>query len=695
MSSTNQSNSFLPAWARRSLLSLLVLVVLLILIRLCLPLSIKLGATYWLETQNLEASIGDIEISLFNGRFAVNDVSVKNQAGKGFTLGRVDLAWQWQPLFNHEAIVDQIEIDALHVDAAIIENGDMNIAGLPIKAATTEAPTKKTGQSAAIPWGATINNIVLSDIEFCLQRFVDTKKPVLDYCGKLAALNWAGKISFKPSTQTKTAEALPLYAQGDLHVQEIAFQNNQLKLALLNIGSVDMISIELETPDHIRLDKIDVTKFAVLQRAAKTSPADAQVFAFDQLDIQPVKLSQLKDLNLGSIKINEASSYLLIDKEGNMDFAQWLPAKQESIKDETKDSTETTAETFHYAFDEFVFKTRQHFIFIDDSLKETFTADIHDIEMNLTKLDSNNPDDMSQLSLALTINKHGSLKLDAEINPLSKKPSLKGKGKIAGLDLRMIAPITRQHVGHDIKSGQLDASLKLDIDKGVINSNIALALHQFKLESLSNEEASELNSDFGFPLSSSLSLIRDRDNAIRLDIPVTGDIENPEFDPRDAIIKASSSAITAAVIQYYTPFGLVFAVESLFDLATALHFEPVLFEAGQAELTPAHIKQLDTTASLMNKRPGIHLTLCGISNKSDKDELFPELAEAATGKQDDEDSDEPLSKENTVTLKQLAESRSTLIKNYLVNEKTVKASRLIECAPVYSDDGIPGVEISI
>ncbi|MCW8831012.1 MAG: hypothetical protein OQK32_05755, partial [Gammaproteobacteria bacterium] len=195
-----------------------------------------------------------------------------------------------------------------------------------------------------------------------------------------------------------------------------------------------------------------------------------------------------------------------------------------------------------------------------------------------------------------------------------------------------------------------------------------------------------------FPLNSSLSLLRDRDNTIRLEIPVSGDIESPEFDPKDAIVQATSTAITAAVIQYYTPFGLVFAAESLFDLATTLNFDPVLFDAGETVLNATDKEQLDRLAALMLERPGIHLTLCGISNRADKDRLFPVSDKAATSEQKQTI---PLSKENIASLKQLAGLRSANTKNYLVNEKAVKAGRLIECSPEYREDKIAGVEISI
>ena len=675
-------------WIARTLLVLLVIIITLSLIRISLPFVIKSGATYWFESEDIKANIGDIKISLIDGTFVVNDVSGKNKTGKGFSLDRLDVVWQWKPLFENRVIIDQLEVESLNMDALLFENGDMEIAGLVIKASTGESQPETTEQSTDTPWDVTVKNISFSDTELCLQQYTDSEKTTLDYCGKIARADLAGELSFKPSIQRETTD-LPLYVQGALSIDNIALQNNQLELDLLSIESLDLKNINVDTLNTINIDNINIEKVSALQRAAQTSANDAQLFAFDRLNIQPFKLAKLNNLHLGAIELTGSRAYLLINKDGQMDYSQWLPAKQQK-------KSKASSDPFYFAFDKFILVTRHHFIFVDDSLKETFTADIHDIDFSFTQLDSHAPDSTSHLSLALVIDKHGSLKLETDINPLADRPSIKGTGTIAGFDLRMLAPFSKQHIGHNIKSGQLDADLKLNVNKGVIDSNMGLTLHQFELITLSQEEAEELNTELGFPLNSSLSLLRDRDNKIRLDIPATGDIDNPSFDPRDAIVTASSKALTSAVIHFYTPFGLLYSAgDSLFNLATALHFDPVLFEAGESELSSSHEESLDKLAALMTKRPGIHLTLCGISNHTDRDTLFPEFAKADTPAQEQQETTKAIPKENITTLKQLAESRSSNIKNYLVNQKAVEASRLIECSPEYKADEIAGVEISI
>lgn len=669
----------------RILLVLFITLMTLATLRALLPVLIKVGAHYWFESNNIESKIGKIEIALFDGSLVINNVSGKSPAGKNFSLGKLKVVWHWKPLFNKTAFIKHVEVNALKADAAFYKNGNMNIAGLVIKPNNNEdqdAPA--VDKEPSTPWKASVETIKLSDVEFCLQQYNEKETPDLDYCATLASFNWNGNINFKPSIQDQTPDQttniVPLYINGSLILNDIAVKNNQLKLALLKVKTINIQDIKIETPLNINVAQVGINNLTALQRHNKAKAHDAQIVSFDQLSIQPISLLELNNLKLGTIKLDGTQVYLYVDKNGHTDFAKWLP-KKDKEKPAVQAKVKTEDKPFNFAFNKFTFNTGKHVIFVDDSLKEQFSADIHTIDFKLSKLDTHTPNIPSHANLSLKIAKHGTFTIDTDLTPLAKKPSMKGKGKISGLDLRMLDPFTRKHIGHNIKSGQLDADLKLGIKKGVIESSMALSLRHFELKELSKKEAEELNSEFGYPLNSALSLLRDRDNTIHLNIPVNGDTANPEFDPGDAVFKASSSAISTAVVQYYTPFGLIFAVGALFDLATALTFEPVIFDPNMATLTPAHHEQLNKLATLMTERPGIHLTLCGISNAEDKNALFP--------------AEEAISKEKLKKLKELAESRSSTIKNYLVNDKAVKASRLIECSPEFEKEEIAGVKISI
>ena len=274
--------------------------------------------------------------------------------------------------------------------------------------------------------------------------------------------------------------------------------------------------------------------------------------------------------------------------------------------------------------------------------------------------------------------------------PFEPKPSFDATGKITGLDLRAASPRAEKAIGHIIKSGQMDAELKLLSEQGQLDSNIALVLHHFKLKAKSKEDAAELDATFGMPINQSLMLLKDKKDRIKLDIPITGDINNPDFDATDAIIKATAKATSVTLITFFTPYGLAYAGGNvLFDIATSINFDPLIFEPGSSKLTDAQNEQLTKMIELLVERPGVHLTLCASTNLNDREKISTEIIDPKKIK--------PPSAERLQKLKQLGNERQENVKNHLVSVGKIAHNRLILCEPEHHDDAasISGVEISI
>ena len=270
-----------------------------------------------------------------------------------------------------------------------------------------------------------------------------------------------------------------------------------------------------------------------------------------------------------------------------------------------------------------------------------------------------------------------------------------------GFDLRAASPATKKAIGHTIKSGQLDADLELLAVDGVLDSNIGLTLYHFNIKASSKEDADKLDKKFGMPLNQTLLLLRDKDDSIHLDIPITGDVNNPNFNPMDAIVKATSKAATVTLITFYTPYGLIYAGGNVaFNLATALNFDPIQFPAGSAEVDSDGKEQLSGLSKLLTEKPQVHLTLCGVTNQQDALTLFPELKEQLDNNDKSKEksiSDIALSTEQLTELEQLAKARQDSSKNYLIDKHNIAHNRLILCAPEHrtEEDAIAGIEITI
>lgn len=273
MSYIQQYKTFARArpWTAITVLVLLSIILLVSVVRISLPFVINYGATNWLKSQGIIASVADIEISVIDGRFSIINASGKNEAGNGFSIGRFDISWQWLPLLDNQLIINEVKINSLASDILLFENGDKNIAGLSIKAGD-EAEEDASDQQPSRPWDIALNRILLSDVSFCLQQFDSKKQSVIDYCAKLSSFGWDGNIGFKPSQQIESSE-IPLYVKGTLKLNNIVIHNNYLKLDLLNTKEIAVNNIAINTLTDISINSVGIDSFQEYSARIKHQPA--------------------------------------------------------------------------------------------------------------------------------------------------------------------------------------------------------------------------------------------------------------------------------------------------------------------------------------------------------------------------------------------------------------------------------------
>lgn len=93
------------------LLSALILfTVLLVILRLSLSAIIIVSTEKWLASQQLDANIERIEISLFSGRVSLHNAEAQNAQQQGFKIGELVLDWNWMPLFSKYVEINRITL---------------------------------------------------------------------------------------------------------------------------------------------------------------------------------------------------------------------------------------------------------------------------------------------------------------------------------------------------------------------------------------------------------------------------------------------------------------------------------------------------------------------------------------------------------------------------------------------------------
>jgi hypothetical protein len=556
---------------------------------------------------------------------------------------------------------------------------------IPEPAEAEQATAEQTDDNAAFT--IKLGNIQINDSEVCYEQASSKSGNItqaLDYCLNLAGSEWNGDIAMTTPAGT---QPLILTVNGDLTLSSFITTNNLLQRDLLTFEKLAVNKIAVKSLDDLAFGKLDLDNATGLEL---TSTEDKHSMTVASLDVSAFSYRD-NALAIDKLAINDLGLEITQNKDGSLDFEQWKIETAEQPSTANAEVKQAAAEPVKIKIGEFSLDTTRVIEFADLSVTPNMLVGLNELHFNIKQLDSEKPQQKSPIQLSAKTKRHGTIDIKGVAMPFESKPSFDATGKISGVDLRVASPKAEQAIGHIIKSGQLDADLTLLSDAGQLDSKIALVLHHFKLKAKSKEDAAALDKTFGMPINQSLMLLKDKKDRIKLDIPITGDINSPEFDPTDAIVKATAKATSVTLITFFTPYGLAYAGGNvLFNIATAMNFDPLIFEPGTSKLTAAQDEQLAKLAELLVERPAVHLTLCGSTNLNDRGKMFSEIL-------DPKKDIPPPSAERIEKLKQLARERQQNVKNHLVTVGKIAHDRLILCEPEHNDDAvsISGVEISI
>jgi len=662
-------------------------VLLLLIIKLAMPFVLKLIVTDWLESQGMNAQIGSVDLSLFDGEVNIKNTSGTDKNSRGFKLGQLSLSWQWRSMFDRSIVIDGLRVQSLQLDATWSENKFTNFAGFNLKA-SDKAVEKLTPQPSTKSWSIKLENSKIQDVSLCLKSANEAAQLPLGQCVQFDQLLWNGVIDYSPADQEMDNR---WDIKGSLDLGGLEIHNNLHHHSLLKIESIAVNDVFVKSLSTIGIKNVFVDNFLIFQSQSKNALFKSPVFSFQKLNFRTIQLLALNDLQVGIIELKSLSSNLRLTREAWQDFDEWM---QEYKRETAKNNEQVKTGGFRFLINEFMVSSNKEIIFSDERDSKPLTMMLKDLQIAATKISNYVDQQESSALMTFTLGNHGYVELEALGTLLSNQPRVTGKGKIVGVDLKMVAPLIRKHLQHNLNSGQLDSELQFTVKKGQVNGALRISFNQLALATLNEKERKDFKNEFDFPLNASLSLLRDRDNSIHLNIPVTGQFENPDFDLKQAIYSAVSNAVIEAIINYYTPYGLVFAAESLADFAGSLKLQPIIFASGSIELTDNQMEKLIVIAELMAQRPSIHITLCGVSNQKDKEQLFRKLMKSKFHQSHKKDS---LSgtQEQLSLLENIAKERSAGIKRLLINHKGIDASRIVECMPQYDPEGMASVKVTI
>jgi hypothetical protein len=248
--------------------------------------------------------------------------------------------------------------------------------------------------------------------------------------------------------------------------------------------------------------------------------------------------------------------------------------------------------------------------FHDETTSPAFATTVGDVSCQVTGF-SRKEGASADVSLNATVDGYAPVTLTGSIVPFGQELDTNLVLHLDNAGLSGLSPYTVRYIAYPLSTGKLFATLETHI-RGM---EIAVD-NQIRLANLTVGERVDNPDAPNLPIGLALSLLRDAQGNIDLDIPVRGRLDDPEFRLGKVVMKAIVNLFIKVVASPFTLIGNMFGGGEDVNL--------IAFEPGSVLLTPRAVAKLDAVAEAMNKRPGLTLE---VSGASDADVDAPALAE--------------------------------------------------------------------
>ncbi len=237
-------------------------------------------------------------------------------------------------------------------------------------------------------------------------------------------------------------------------------------------------------------------------------------------------------------------------------------------------------------------------VFVDHSVEPEVrigTTDLGGSVSGLTSLASTAAD----VDLHATLNGVAPLTITGKINPLAGDLFLDAKLGLSDFNLLPLSPYCGIYAGYAIESGKLDMNLAYTLDRLHLKAANAIELDQFDFgQKVDSPKAIHA------PLRLAVSLLKNRDGVININLPVSGSLGDPRFKLGRIILKMIGHLLEKVATSPFSLLGKLFG-------GGQAQLDAVAFAPGTATLDAAAQHALDTLAKALYERPGLRLDITG------------------------------------------------------------------------------------
>ena len=428
-------------------------------------------------------------------------------------------------------------------------------------------------------------------------------------------------------------EPLSVKARTNLNLGRISLLSGPEELPLFEVRETGVNNLQVEGLGNIRTEKVNLKGISVLSRRpdAVQEGEPPLVASIKDLTLRDITLREMSMLHLEEVVFDSLSAWILRKEGGFLEALELLPETRDERggeeggggqREEKEGLKEITLGRLSLAGE-------NSLTFRDLDVKPPVTMEVDSLEVKVTDFLLGSPEGKGSFSLQAGMGKYTFIGIQGQILAPWDNPDLDAQVKVKSFDLPPLTPYTDRYLGYVLNSGHLNLDADINIAQGVLDAQTKVAVNRIEMTPVKEEAQKRAEERLGIPVKTALALLKDKNDNIELNLPVEGNMNDPEFKISDVLLTVTGNALKKGVSAYYkslgvsiltgglVPPGTFTVLGQVFKGTTSVSFDPVVFDALASELSAKDEDFLSQMAVSLSEKPSTRLIIIGKVTRQD------------------------------------------------------------------------------
>ncbi|WP_449431139.1 DUF748 domain-containing protein [Pseudomonas putida] len=583
------------------------------------------------------------ELLLDNTSVRIAPFAIKAPDGRQLArLASLQVSETTIDLAKQQVIVGKVRSDKLETWAALEQDGQLDwqklFASQPAKATPKEKsapaaaePTaeEKAAKQPGNPWQVLLKDVQLRNYKVHLADRSQKEPVALDIgpldldmqgfdslnqspftlkldttVGKQGKLQAAGQVNLAPITAKLDVSTRDI----DLRIAQ-AYINPYIRLELRSGMLASDLKVDLKSIAPLAFSVAG--KAQVSQLHTLDTIKDRDFVKWQQVDVDGLSYVHGDALSIDKVALLQPYARFIINEDRTTNVDDLLipqPASAPAAR-QAKPASSGKALGIHIGQ---ITINDGSANFADLTLTPNFATAVQQLNGQIGTLDNRKPTP-AKVDVKGKVDRYAPVTIKGALNPFNPLASLDIATSFRRVELTTLTPYSGKFAGFRIRKGRLNLDLHYLITNGQLKAENKVVVEQLQLgEKVDSPDAVDL------PIRLAIALLKDTEGRISIELPVSGDLNNPQFSVMPIVWQTLRNLVLRAVQAPFKFIGGLVSGGGAQDLGT------VAFAPGSSELSTDAQAALDKLTAALKERPQLRLEIEGTSAQSSDGPLLAE-----------------------------------------------------------------------